>query len=178
MDAIDLLTIGYDRWDAESRWRKLVETLHAARVEVLVDIRHSPCPSNPDHPKYGQRDWHLQAGENGIDQGLRAEGISYLWLVELGNPQKNDPEMRVLRKHLADPSRLWPVHRGLAELRRLVVDERSRCCLMCACKALDSCHRRLIAEAFQREMAPLQISVTDLSSGPHRGRMVSRLASD
>lgn len=162
---MELLTIGYARWNAENRWSKLVAALRAASVQVVVDVRHSPCSSNldPSH-QYGPRNWNLQAGEAGIGRLLQSAGIEYLWLVELGNPQKNDPEMRVLREHLGNPSAPWPVHRGLAQLTKLVVEARRRCCLMCTCKDFDTCHRKLVAEAFQKSVAPLTLAVRDLST--------------
>jgi len=143
----ELLTVGYGRWSAKSRWQRLVSALRSASVQLLVDIRLSPCSSNldPTH-HYGPRRWHVQGQGQGIADGLREAGIDYLWLVELGNPQKNDAEMQVLKEHLADTSREWPVHRGLKLLHRLAAEERRRCCLMCACKDYGSCHRRVIAE--------------------------------
>ena len=148
-DSIELLTLGYGRWPAKIRGPRLVQALKRARVELLVDIRHSPCASNLDPAHhYGPREWHVQPAGSGIVTLLQDAGVNYLWLVELGNPQKTDPEMEVLRAHLSDPAGGWPVHRGLEILRRLVLDERKRCCLMCACEKYEGCHRKVVAEAF------------------------------
>ena len=76
----------------------------------------------------------------------RSGGIEYRWLVELGNPQKNDPDMAVLMEQLADENGRWPVHRGLSLLSKLL-EAGKRCCLLCACNRYEDCHRRLIAEA-------------------------------
>ena len=150
----EFFTAGYGRWDAKSRWDRLVSALLDARVGLLVDVRHSPCASNrdPGH-HYGPRDWHVQADGRGIAAKLREVGIGYLWLVELGNPQKTDPRMAVLREHLADPAGGWPVHRGLELLRGLVADRGVRPCLLCACAEYESCHRKLIAEALRDRLS-------------------------
>jgi uncharacterized protein (DUF488 family) len=162
---MELFTVGYRRWAPDARWKRLVDVLRGTRVDVVVDVRHSPCSSSLDPSNsYGPRDWHLGAGGLGLAPLLEAEGIDYRWIVELGNPQKNDPAMRVLREHLADSSGRWPVRRGIAELRRLIVDERKRCCLLCACADLDRCHRKLIVDAVRREVAPLEIVARDLSA--------------
>jgi len=145
-------SVGYGRWPAPRRWEQLVAALQAAQIEMLVDIRHSPCSANlaPEH-HYGPRPWHLQAA-GGIAAGLAEAGIGYRWLGELGNPQKHDPQMRVLKAHLADPGGDWPIHRGLVVLRRLVGDAAQRCCLLCACADYPACHRRLIVEELCRQL--------------------------
>jgi len=147
-DPVELFSVGYQRWPASNRWERLTRSLQAHRVEVLVDVRHSPCSSELDpSSNYGPRDWHLQADGRGIAHRLREAGIEYLWLGELGNPQKRDAAMRILREQLADRSGRWPVHRGIELLRQVLLVQRKRCCLMCACAKYDSCHRRLIVEA-------------------------------
>jgi uncharacterized protein (DUF488 family) len=162
-ESIELLTLGYGRWPAKTRGPRLVEALKRARVELLVDIRHSPCASNLDPAHhYGPRDWHVRPASAGIVTFLRQAGIEYRWLVELGNPQKTDPGMAVLREHLADPDGGWPVHRGLAELRRLVVDERRRCCLLCACEKYEGCHRKVVAEAFRARAGTPEVKLVEV----------------
>jgi uncharacterized protein (DUF488 family) len=164
-DSLELLTVGYGRWPAKVRGPRLVEALRRSGVELLVDVRHSPCASNVDPAHhYGPRDWHLQAGHAGIVALLHDAGIGYLWLVELGNPQKSVPGITVLRRHLSEPDAGWPVHRGLELLRRLVVDERKRCCLMCACEPYESCHRKVVAEAFRELCAPVVVGRAEVVS--------------
>jgi hypothetical protein len=52
----ELLTLGYGRWPAKIRGTRLVEALKRAKVELLVDVRHSPCASNLDPAHhYGPR---------------------------------------------------------------------------------------------------------------------------
>ncbi len=144
-----LHTIGYGKWAPSVRCASLIRELKAHGVELLVDIRHSPCASDPNPAStgpYRMQNWHLQAGERGIEHLLRHSGIDYLWLVELGNPQKKDPDMKVLRGHLDSGDARWPVNRGLELLRRMVIDYQKRCCLLCACADVESCHRKLVTD--------------------------------
>ena len=48
--------------------------------------------------------------------------------------------------YLAEPDEPWPVNRGLDLLQRLVRKKGQRCCLLCACRNYEECHRKLIAE--------------------------------
>ncbi|MFN0056262.1 MAG: hypothetical protein ACKV0T_29300, partial [Planctomycetales bacterium] len=79
-----LYTVGYGAWKTAQRMEKLIAGLQQAGVTTLVDTRHSPCASalNPNS-FYGPKDWNLQV-QGGIAESLRAHGIKYLWLVELG----------------------------------------------------------------------------------------------
>ena len=43
-----LYTTGYGRWPAKQRLERLVRALKKASITTLIDIRHSPCPSNVD----------------------------------------------------------------------------------------------------------------------------------
>src|SRR5437867_2889839 len=96
-----LFTAGYGRWPVATRMESLIAALKDAGVTLLIDARHSPCASQMSSTShYSAQDWNLQAGEKGIAALLRRAGIDYRWLVELGNPQKNDPKMAVLKEHL------------------------------------------------------------------------------
>src|SRR5262245_25861681 len=162
----ELFTIGFTS-PVSTRWQRLSDALRAARVDVLVDIRHSPCASDPDpdtKSHYGPRAWNLQLPPDGIVNRLENAGISYLWLVELGNPQKRDPQMKILRHHLSQADG-WPVHRGLAMLRDRAIVKAQRCCLLCACEDYNTCHRRLIAEAFRKVAGIPDLAITDLTKG-------------
>lgn len=155
MKSVEFFTVGYGRWPVARRLSGLLGVLEAHRIEMLVDIRHSPCPSNldPANP-YGPREWHLRADGSGLVGHLRSIGVDYLWAVELGNPQKTDGAMTVLREHLADAAGDWPVHRGLALVSRLIREDGKRCCLLCACDEFDACHRKPVAEALARLLPP------------------------
>jgi hypothetical protein len=146
-----VFTVGYGRWPSAGRAGKLVAALKAAGVELLVDVRHSPCSSALDPASaYGPKETNLQAGDAGLVPLLAAGGIGYLWAVELGNPQKNDPAMRVLKEHLAAPPAAgWPVSRGLELVKRIVLNGK-RVALLCACARYAECHRKPVAEALLR----------------------------
>ncbi len=142
-----LFTMGYNAWKPNQRIEQINRALMDAGMTLLVDIRHSPCAADPTgRSAYGPKPWSLQQ-DGGLVAELAQVGIGYAWLPELGNPQKNDPEMKILRWHLADTARAWPVHRGLDVLAQLVGADHV-CCLLCGCDKYDRCHRRLIAEAF------------------------------
>jgi hypothetical protein len=111
---IVLYTVGYGLWSPDRRMSGLIDCLKSARIRLLIDIRHSPCASQLDpRSNYGPREWHLQSGGKGLAALLTERRIEYRWLVELGNPQKNDREMRVLKGQLATEDECWPVNRGL-----------------------------------------------------------------
>lgn len=96
--ARELFTVGCQLWRAIERCVALVAAPKKASVDLLVDIRHSPCASNPKlGSMYSPTEIHLQAGGEGIAHHLEAAGFEYLWLVELENPQKNDTEMSILK---------------------------------------------------------------------------------
>lgn len=140
----------------------MLTVLQAAHVDTVVDVRISPCPSNNSpESNYGPRDWNLLADGAGVDGHLGSIGIGYLWLVELGNPQKSGKLTTVLRQHLAEPKRAWPVHRGLAVLKARI-DAGDTCCLLCACTNYDECHRKLIAEALRDQFYGGDLKIVDL----------------
>lgn len=145
---MELWTIGYGAWPVATRAEKLMAALKAQRVTRLIDVRLNPCASDPtpDRP-YGPKPWNLQAGPGGIVPLLESAGIAYEWIVELGNPQRQDPAMRILRAHLDDPTGDWPVHRGLQRLAERVGEPGQRLALLCACAEAARCHRTTIARA-------------------------------
>jgi hypothetical protein len=111
---------------------------------------------------YGPSEVNLQADDKGLAARLVREGIQYLWLVELGNPQKNDPDMRILREHISQRGNPWPVQRGIKLLQELTNTVEAHLALLCACKNYSECHRSLIAEELVRINPMLKIK--DLSS--------------
>lgn len=160
-----LYTMGYGAWPTQQRLAKMIQGLKTAEVNTLVDIRHSPCASRltPDS-NYGPRAWHLQTEGQGIKHELENAGIDYVWVGELGNPQKHDPRMTVLRAHIESADERWPVNRGFKTLLGLVRDQGKRCCLLCACKDYETCHRKLIAETFCHRFLPGQVTICTVSS--------------
>jgi uncharacterized protein (DUF488 family) len=154
-----LFTVGYGRWPTATRMDRLIAALKDAGVTILIDARHSPCASQLSPTShYGPHDWNLQAGATGIAAILQSHEIRYRWLVELGNPQKTDHAMAVLRKHLASADEKWPVNRGLALLAEILNESRP-CALLCACADWRTCHRTVIAEAMRERFPDLGIEV-------------------
>ena len=121
-----LWTIGYGGWPTTVRAERVVAALSSRGVTRLVDVRLNPCASNTKPGRYGPKPWTLQAGRSGIASTLKAAGIAYEWLVELGNPQRHDKAMTILREHLADREGGWPVHRGPRTAGRLSSEDRGR----------------------------------------------------
>lgn len=152
-----IYTIGYGRFPTKQRIPELLEKLSSAKIELLVDIRHSPCPSQLDPASnYGPRAWNLQLDNGGLPRSLSEKNIAYLWLVELGNPQKNDPEMAILWQHIESEDLKWPVNRGL-QLLKDELEKWNNICLLCACKNSNKCHRSIIADALKKHTPSLEI---------------------
>ncbi len=143
-----LWTVGYNAWPAPVRAGRLVGALVGRGVTRVIDVRLNPCGSDAEEGRrYGPKPWTLQPGDAGIVGLLRAAGIAYDWSVELGNPQRRDRRMAVLRGHLDDPEGDWPVHRGLDRLADAVRRPAAVVALLCACADADRCHRAVIARA-------------------------------
>jgi hypothetical protein len=156
-----LWTMGYGRWPAPVRAERMVAALLGHGVSRLVDVRLSPCASNLEPGRYGPKPWTLQSGRDGIVGLLQAEFIAYEWIVELGNPQRQDRRMTVLRKHLADPRGHWPVHRGLDRLAALVRGA-DRVAILCACADPRACHRTVIARALSERAFQGRLTIRDI----------------
>ena len=125
-------------------------------------FRHQTTTGIQGQDNYKAKDWHLQI-QGGLDHSLTVHGIAYHWLSELGNPQKKDPAMAILKKHLDDPTKSWPVHRGLELLEDIFWKNKNSVCLMCACKGPhDHCHRSVIATAFAKRQQR-EIEIVNLS---------------
>lgn len=164
-----LFTVGYGAWPVSVRARRLVEVLQVAGVGLLVDVRLCPCAADPVLGRpYGPRPWNLQAAGAGIVELLREAGIDYDWLVELGNPQRQDPAMTVLRGQLADPTGSWPVHRGLARLADHVATRDRGVAILCACAVAERCHRSLIADALSKRHFEGALTIHDLGRNHDR----------
>jgi hypothetical protein len=156
---------GYGAWPVATRAERLIGSLRAHHVTCLVDVRLNPCASDVKPGRYGPKPWTLQSSGAGIDGLLASAGIAYEWIVELGNPQRHDRAMAVLREHLADPERRWPVHRGLDRLAELATRPGEVIALLCACADYRSCHRTLIARALLARLAKEPWQVRDLRHG-------------
>ena len=82
-----LYTIGYEAWPVQQRFDRIMQVLQQHEVALLVDIRSAP--------------WALPPEESEMQERCVLAGMTYLWMVELGNPQPEDPNLTVLEAHLA-----------------------------------------------------------------------------
>jgi uncharacterized protein (DUF488 family) len=129
----DLCTVGYERRTVD----ELITTLTGAAVEVLVDVRLTPLSRKPGLSK------------NRIATRLRAAGIDYLHLPQLGNPRDNRDSFR--RGDDAAVARYTRVLRrpegqaALHELLRLATHR--RVAVMCFEREAAECHRSMVADA-------------------------------
>lgn len=160
-----LWTVGYGAWPTSARAEGLVSILLERGVTRLVDVRLNPCASDMRQGRYGPKPWTLQTGQAGIAGLARGAGIAYEWLVELGNPQRHDKSMAVLRAHLADPDGGWPVHRGLDRLGELVATAGETVALLCACADFRTCHRTLVARALAARRGEGRLVIRDCRTG-------------
>jgi hypothetical protein len=160
-----LWTVGYGAWPVAVRAERFVAALSLRGVTRLVDVRLNPSAANVKAGTYGPKPWTLQTGRSGIVGLLGAAGIAYEWLVELGNPQRQDPAMAVLRTHLADPDGGWPVHRGLDLLAERVGRRGEVVAILCACADYQTCHRTVIARALSARRFGGDLIIRDVMSG-------------
>jgi uncharacterized protein (DUF488 family) len=162
-----LYTVGYGGWPVAKRMQGLIMALSDAGITMLIDVRHSPCASDPTSAtNYRAQAWNLQV-TGGIEMELAHQGIAYRWLVELGNPQKRDREMRILREQLDSGDLRWPIHRGLQLLDELLADASQRYGILCACADYSLCHRQLIARTVRSRPSNSIARIVDLTpKGP------------
>jgi hypothetical protein len=160
-----LWLVGYGGWPTSVRAERLVEALSGRGVTRLADVRLNPGASDVKPGRYGPKPWTLQPGRSGIAGLLAPAGIAYEWLVELGNPQRHDPMMALLRGHLADPEGGWPVHRGLDRLADLVRTPGEVVAALCACADDRTCHRTVVARALASRAFDGHLILRDVRSG-------------
>lgn len=159
-----LFTIGYGHWNVTDRMERLLSTLKNHGIYTVIDIRHSPCsPNLVEGNRYGPKSWTLQSTDKGIKAELLRAGIEYLWLVELGNPQKVDTAMALLKEQIASKDERWPIQRGLRLLDRFFRDSKGPCCLLCACEHYERCHRGVVAEALRDRYFGGSLEIEDLA---------------
>ncbi len=128
----ELLTIGYEG----STISAVLDTLAAARVQVLVDVR---AVASSRKPGFSKRQ---------LAAGLDERGIAYVHLRPLGTPKEGRQAVRA-----GHPERMEVIYRdhmtgdepraALAEATALA--RTRRCCLLCFEHDPAHCHRRIVA---------------------------------
>ena len=81
-------------------------------------------------PSIQRKEWSVAASAG-------TSGIAYEWFPELGNPDRQDPEIRAFEQLMAREA-----ESRLQRLRTCV--QALRACLLCAEQDAQRCHRRII----------------------------------
>jgi uncharacterized protein (DUF488 family) len=128
-----LLTIGYEGETIGA----VLDTLIAARVKLLIDVR---AVASSRKPGFSKRQ---------LAAGLEERGIGYVHLRQLGTPKEGRLAVRA-----GHPERMEVIFRAhmhadepqaaLAEAASLALAHRS--CLLCFERDPAHCHRRIVAE--------------------------------
>jgi uncharacterized protein (DUF488 family) len=129
--AREVFTIGHGRRPAA----ELVDCLHEAEVETLVDVRRYPASRR--NPQFDQA---------GLAETLAEAGIEYRNAVELGGRRSNvaGEEQFACLGAFAGYAAEMGARKWQEALARALAEPRP--CLMCAETPWQRCHRRLISE--------------------------------
>lgn len=149
--SIVIYTVGHSTRSREA----LLELLHAAGVNAIVDVRS--YPSSRRHPQFNRV---------ALEGWLADDGIEYLHLPELGGRRRPVPDshnggwlqrgFRGYADHMATPE----FAAGIGRLERLAGTRATA--IMCSESLWWRCHRRLIADA----LTVRGWDVSHLGSGP------------
>lgn len=130
---IPLATIGYER----APLARVVDTLKAAGVEVLIDVRAVAASRRAGFSK------------GVLSATVEAAGIDYMHLRDLGTPKPGriaaragrTAEMRgIFDAHMAEPAA------QLALAKAVEIAKRRRTALLCFCGDAAKCHRAIVAD--------------------------------
>ena len=143
MSRIPLATIGYE----SAPQAKVIETLRAANVEVLIDVRAVAASRRAGFSK------------GLLSSSLEDAGIQYVHLRELGTPKEGrmaarkgrTAEMReIFEAHMAEPA-------AQVQLARAIEIAKGRkAALLCYEADHKGCHRSIVVEHMQ-EAAPFEV---------------------
>lgn len=145
-----LATIGYEGTTVD----EFLDTLRGAKIELLVDVRAVAMSRRPGFAK------------TALAANLRGAGIDYLHLRQLGTPADGRAAARSGRHEQMKEIFLHQLASSQAQAELAVLGDLIRSdraiCILCFEANPAHCHRRLVAESLQREMA---LEVTDLYPG-------------
>jgi uncharacterized protein (DUF488 family) len=143
-----LFTIGYEGQTPEG----LVERLHTAKVDRVVDVRELPLSRRKGFSK------------SSLATTLADAGIDYQHVRELGNPKTH--RERYKRGDAAGGARAYRAHLhngsypALVDLADAVVGGETTICLLCVEETHEVCHRAVIAGAVAERL--LRVAIVHL----------------
>jgi uncharacterized protein (DUF488 family) len=123
-----LYTIGYGGRHPQD----FVAILTQANIGLVCDVR-----AEPRRAYRGTYTFNPEKGSGPLPRLLAQAGIAYEWFPELGNPERQDPEIRAFKQLMAQEA-----ERRLQRLRTCV--QALPACLLCAEQDAQRCHRRII----------------------------------
>jgi uncharacterized protein (DUF488 family) len=123
-----LYTIGYGGRHPQH----LVTLLTQANIALVCDVR-----AEPRRAYRGIYTFNPEKGSGPLPRLLAQVGIAYDWFPELGNPDRQDPEIRAFQQLM-----IQEAESRLQRLRACV--QVMRACLLCAEQDAQRCHRRII----------------------------------
>jgi uncharacterized protein (DUF488 family) len=123
-----LYTIGYGGRHPQN----FVTILTQANIGLVCDVR-----AEPRRAYRGIYTFNPEKGSGPLPRLLAQAGIAYEWFPELGNPERQDPEIRAFQQLMAQEAE--------RRLQRLQTCVQALCaCLLCAEQDAQRCHRRII----------------------------------
>ena len=131
-----LYTAGYQGQTVDS----FVAGLHAAGIELVIDVRKVPRSRKPGFSK------------NGLASNLDAVGIGYIHVDALGTPDDLRNEVRRTKDYAA----FFDAYRAHLQTQTTALEEtlpllaERRCCLLCFEQHPGECHRTVVAEELNR----------------------------
>lgn len=125
---ITLHTIGYGGRHPQD----FVTLLTQANIGLVCDVR-----AEPRRAYRGIYTFNPEKGSGPLPRLLAQVGIAYDWFPELGNPDRQDPEIRAFQQLM-----IQEAESRLQRLRARV--QGMRACLLCAEQDAQRCHRRII----------------------------------
>jgi uncharacterized protein (DUF488 family) len=123
-----LYTIGYGGRHPQD----FVTLLTQANIGLVCDVR-----AEPRRAYRGIYTFNPEKGSGPLPRLLAQVGIAYDWFPELGNPDRQDPEIRAFQQLM-----IQEAESRLQRLRACV--QVMRACLLCAEQDAQRCHRRII----------------------------------
>jgi uncharacterized protein (DUF488 family) len=123
-----LYTIGYGGRHPQH----FVTLLTQASIALVCDVR-----AEPRRAYRGIYTFNPEKGSGPLSRLLAQVGIAYDWFPELGNPDRQDPEIRAFQQLMSQEA-----ESRLQRLRACV--QVMRACLLCAEQDAQRCHRRII----------------------------------